>query len=454
MWYNSRFTYVVRQFLVFLKMTVTETTLHAINAPKDRANKRIFGSLTTNQLPFGDYLVELKPDLLGNGAMGRVYETNYDEYVAKMSMEPISLDKLEEIFPNYSFEEDVIALDLDDMKYDNIKINDELHLRILREMYIQRRLIEYMPEATVPKVYGLFLIKDTYGKDFWPVFLMERLDNRSIKEIMIAQRYDESLVTDFMRRMLPVSKTIDYAHSIGIIHRDVKISNLLLDFDGHVRLGDFGIVLYDDKTQGKQVVASLESLAPEACVLSYLDKTDQYALGVLYGGLFMNGADPRTYGGQTLVFPDHPSLQWSTDYAKDLSRGNVIVDAEKLRDQILSFFYKNDVQQKDKAKALAQTIYSALCKEPEKRFYNTTLLNRLLIDILDGNKFAIVLADIAYSYRKNGRQYFDYINNLKNTASEYEEYAKDLYFEVTGIGLEVNGIDNICELVKNNTKIF
>lgn len=34
---------------------------------------------------------------------------------------------------------------------------------------------------------------------------------------------------------------ISYMHNIGIVHRDIKLDNILLDGQGNVKIGDFGV---------------------------------------------------------------------------------------------------------------------------------------------------------------------------------------------------------------------
>ncbi|WP_159931187.1 serine/threonine-protein kinase [Oceanicoccus sp. KOV_DT_Chl] len=89
---------------------------------------------------------------------------------------------------------------------------------------------------------------------------------------------------------------MSYAHRNGVVHRDIKPANILVDYDGHVRVVDFGIAGYFKKlanangqqTQsvimGTPAYMSPEQADPEA-EASYL--SDIYSLGVLMHELFL-----------------------------------------------------------------------------------------------------------------------------------------------------------------------
>ena len=72
----------------------------------------------------------------------------------------------------------------------------------------------------------------------------------------------------------------------GLVHRDVKPANVLLDEEGHAYLADFGITkqVGSDSTQTGAIVGTLDYLAPEQIRSEPVDgRTDVYALGcVLY----------------------------------------------------------------------------------------------------------------------------------------------------------------------------
>ena len=88
-----------------------------------------------------------------------------------------------------------------------------------------------------------------------------------------------------------------YMHSVGIIHRDIKPPNLLLDEEGHLRITDFGLslklkareVLYD-RTGTKPYMAPELHLASKTARRGYGMAVDWYALGVTLWEIVSGGA--------------------------------------------------------------------------------------------------------------------------------------------------------------------
>jgi eukaryotic-like serine/threonine-protein kinase len=77
---------------------------------------------------------------------------------------------------------------------------------------------------------------------------------------------------------------LDYAHSQGVVHRDVKPSNLLLDADGIVWVTDFGLAKgaadVDDLTQSGDLLGTLRYAPPERFAGKSDARGDVYGLGL------------------------------------------------------------------------------------------------------------------------------------------------------------------------------
>ena len=87
-----------------------------------------------------------------------------------------------------------------------------------------------------------------------------------------------------------IADALDYAHHCGVIHRDVKPSNLLLDLHGTVWLSDFGLArpLHDvELTQSLDLIGTLRYMAPEAFGGGADERSDVYSLGLTLYELLM-----------------------------------------------------------------------------------------------------------------------------------------------------------------------
>ncbi|PSL52160.1 serine/threonine protein kinase [Saccharothrix carnea] len=116
------------------------------------------------------------------------------------------------------------------------------------------------------------------------------LDMRLVEGVDLKGLLAAGLTPDDLLGLLhQVAEALDAAHAAGLVHRDVKPSNVLVDRSGHAYLADFGIALPTAATaitRTGQVIGSLDYLAPERLGGEVDGRADVYALAcVLFEGL-------------------------------------------------------------------------------------------------------------------------------------------------------------------------
>ena len=112
-----------------------------------------------------------------------------------------------------------------------------------------------------------------------------------------------------VRMLRHVADALDYAHAHGVVHRDVKPANILLDGDASVCIGDFGLarILESDQrnTRTGTVLGTPSYMAPEQALGDPIDhRCDIYSLGIVAYEVFV-GAVPFTADSPIAVLMKH-----------------------------------------------------------------------------------------------------------------------------------------------------
>ncbi len=118
-------------------------------------------------------------------------------------------------------------------------------------------------------------------------FVMEYVDGASLRQVIDS---DKIPLNTKLEAVVQVCKGLDYAHKNGVIHRDVKPANILIDRQGNAKVTDFGIAQIVggekneiDTTSSDMVMGTVAYMSPEQKISSRdVDQTtDIYATGVM-----------------------------------------------------------------------------------------------------------------------------------------------------------------------------
>jgi serine/threonine protein kinase len=160
------------------------------------------------------------------------------------------------------------------------------------------------------------------------------------------QRFDLPTTASFISQ---IADALNYAHSLGVVHRDIKPGNLLFHSDGRLLLADFGIARLSampSLTMAGSFIGTAEYASPEQVSAGELDaRSDIYSLGIILYEL-LTGSVP---------------FSGSTPFA---------VMARQLHDPVPSV----RARRPDLSPAVEFVVKKALAKDPQGRYQQVSEL--------------------------------------------------------------------------------
>ena len=137
---------------------------------------------------------------------------------------------------------------------------------------------------------------------------MEFVDGRTIRDLL---RDDRRLLPERALEITDgVLRALDYSHRAGIVHRDIKPGNVMLNRSGEIKVMDFGIAraVADTQatmTQTAQVIGTAQYLSPEQARGERVDaRSDLYSVGCLLYEL-LTGRPPFTGDSPVAIAYQH-----------------------------------------------------------------------------------------------------------------------------------------------------
>lgn len=231
--------------------------------------------------------VEAAGGRLGKGSFAQVKLVKHKNSEKLLALKVIDLNTS----PNYQQESKQIQREL--------KVHKSLvHPNIVRYFHNNSRVYDYMQEGR-----KYYLLMDYAAKGDLYKFLAKKkkLSEKETKHIIFQ-----------------LSRALEYIHQRGIIHRDIKLENLLLDEGDRVQLCDFGWCT-DKQDMHTTFCGTYEYMAPELIRGDLYDrKVDIWSLGILTYE-FLHGKSPfRAYNAKQITqnikkgeFKFDPSISYS-----------------------------------------------------------------------------------------------------------------------------------------------
>jgi serine/threonine-protein kinase len=194
-----------------------------------------------------------------------------------------------------------------------IKILDDRHAR--DEQFVERfrREAQHAAGLSHPNIVSIYDRGEAEGTYY---IAMEYVEGRTLKELLVARGPSPlGIAIDYTRQIL---SALRFAHRNGIVHRDIKPHNVIVDGEGRVKVMDFGIAragAASQMTEAGSIIGTAQYLSPEQARGAPVDQTsDLYSTGIVLYEL-LTGTVPFT--GDTPVeiamkhlsqVPEPPSL--------------------------------------------------------------------------------------------------------------------------------------------------
>ena len=172
-----------------------------------------------------------------------------------------------------------------------IKVLDDRHSSDNQFVERFRREAKNAAGLSHPNIVSIYDRGEAEGSYY---IAMEYVEGRTLKELLVARGPSPiGIAIDYTRQIL---SALRFAHRNGIVHRDIKPHNVIVDGDGRVKVMDFGIARAgaSQMTEAGSIIGTAQYLSPEQARGAPVDQSsDLYSTGVVLYEL-LTGSVPFT----------------------------------------------------------------------------------------------------------------------------------------------------------------
>jgi serine/threonine protein kinase/PhoPQ-activated pathogenicity-related protein len=170
------------------------------------------------------------------------------------------------------------------------RLKRDVAIKILHQYHASEptRVARFLREArSAARLHhpGIVQVHDVVEAEGRLALVMEFVDGKTLDKHL--RLHPDASLNDKLEMAAQIAETLDVAHKAGIVHRDVKPANVMVNEEGQVKLTDFSLArLLDNSmtqlTGDNNVLGTPAYMSPEQCEgLNAVPQSDLYALGVM-----------------------------------------------------------------------------------------------------------------------------------------------------------------------------
>lgn len=248
----------------------------------------------------------------------------------------------------------------------DVRLNRYVAIKVIQtsfrdnSSYVMRfeREAQAIAQLQHPNIITLYRFGD---KDGLLYLAMQYVEGADLATVIDSFRRDNVYIDydEVVRLAHEIGEALDYAHSRGVIHRDIKPHNIMVNSDNHAIVTDFGLALMTELGTQGEIFGSPHYIAPEQAISSagVVPQSDLYAFAVVIYEMLTNSV-PFDAGEPLDIAMMHMS--------------DPLPSPRQFRPEL--------------PEAVEQVLFKALAKTPQERYETGKALARALEAALLGRK--------------------------------------------------------------------